>query len=247
MYRSYANKIKREIIKKIVSDHFDAMIRSCQFEAEFNEIVSDYYEVKKYIGVRLYPSDYIAQVGKDLVLGKDFGGDIFAMLVFDLPDSVINIQPIQILGWGKTLDELFETGLQNIKYKYPLDIVKQDLGELKVWLIHSDHFFTPNIVFNLNNHQKLIGNYGALVGIPHRHAVLIYPIENFEVVDAINKLIPVVYGMETKGPGSDSNNIFLYQNGAFYNLPYKFEDNKIEFFPTEKLVALLEILKLNRD
>ena len=228
--------------KEIVSEHFESIIRANQFETEFNKIIHDYNKIKKYIGVRLYLNDYAAHIGKELTIGKDFAGDVYAMLVFDLPDSIINIQPEQADKWGKTLDELFEIGLQNIKNKYQLDISKEKFNEFSIWLVQGDHFFTPNIVFDLNNQQKLVGSKGSLIGIPHRHSVIIYPIENIEVVKAINQLIPTVYGMNAEGPGSVSNNLFWYKDGHIENLPYKIEDKKLQFFPPENFIELLNTL-----
>ena len=227
---------------QIIKEHFDCLIRADLFDKEFKQIVHNYEEVKQYIGTRLYSTDLFLQVEKEKILGIDFAGDVFKTLIFDLPDSISWITPDQVDKWNKSLDELFEMGIQNIKNKYPLDISQQKFDEFKIWFIQGDHFFTPNIVFDLNNQQKLIGSKGSLIGIPHRHAVIIYPIENIEVVKAINTLIPVVNGMYEEGPGSVSNNLFWYQNGKFENLPYKIEDNKIQFYPQENFTAMLNTL-----
>lgn len=226
----------------IVSEHFESMVRANLFDAEFKKIVHDFDKVKKYIGVRLYPCDYAATIGKELTIGKDFAGDIYAMLVFDLPDSITNVQPEQAKKWGKSLDDLFAVGLQNIKSNYPLDISQQKFNEFTIWFIQGDHFFTPNIVLDLNNYPKFVGSKGSLIGIPHRHSVIIYPIENIEAVTAINQLIPTIYGMNAEGPGSVSNNLFWYKDGHFENLPYKIEDKKLQFFPPDNFVELLNTL-----
>ena len=62
---------------------------------------------------------------------------------------------------------------------------------------------SPNVSFStLNDENKhLVGTHGALVGLPHRHIALIYPIENISVMGAINTLIPVIYGMFGERPG----------------------------------------------
>jgi len=227
---------------RIVFEHFESMIRSHQFDTGFQQIVQDYEKVKQYIGVRLYPSDYAAAIGKDLTIGKDFSESIYAMIVFDLPDSIINVQPEHTRNWDKTLDELFETGIQNVRNKYPVEISEQKFKEFNIWFVQSDHFFAPNILFDLKNHNKLIGSKGSLIGIPHRHAVIVYPIENINVMKAINQLIPTIYGMNAEGPGSISSNIFWYRDGQFQNLPYKLVDKKLQFFPPENFLAVLNTL-----
>lgn len=228
--------------KGILFEHFESMIRSQEFQTRFNVIVHDYNLIKDYIGVRLYSNDYITNIGKELTIGKDLAGDIYCMIVFDLPDSVINIQPEQASKWGKTIGDLFETGIKNMKNKYQWEISQQKFSDFNIWLIQGDHFFTPNIVFDLNNHKRMIGTHGSLIGIPHRHSVIIYPIENIDVVKAINILIPTIYGMNEEGPGSVSNNLFWYKEGNFENLPYKIENQKLDFYPPGNFVEMLNRL-----
>jgi len=232
----------RKYYKKIITEHFNSLIRANQFDKEFAKIVNNFEEVKKYVGVRLYDNEYVAHVGRENTIGKDFAGDIYAMLVFDLPDSVLSIKPEQTITWNRTVDELFEIGVENIKAKYPLTITKESFGEFNIWFVQGEHFFTPNVVFDIENRKELIGSKGSLVGLPHRHSAIIYPIENLEVVKAINGIIPTIYGMNQEGPGSLSNNLFWYKNKTFTQLPYKIEDNKLQFFPPEIFLELLNEL-----
>jgi hypothetical protein len=236
------NQDKARNYENIVSEHFDAMVRANRFDEEFKQIVHDFSKVKKYIGVRLYSNEYVAHIGKESAMGKDFAGDIFAMLIFDLPDSVISIQTEQAEKWGKSLEELFDVGQQNIRNNYPIQISREKFNDFAIWFIQGEHFFTPNILFDLNNYPKLVGSKGSLIGIPHRHSVIIYPIENIETATAINQLIPTIYGMNVEGPGSISNNLFWYKDGRFENLPYKIEDKKLQFYPPDHFVELLNTL-----
>ena len=229
--------------KEIITEHFDSMIRAHKFDQEFKKIADNFEEVKKYIGIRLYDNEYVAHIGKELTIGKDIAGDVYAMIVFDLPDCVLNIKPEQIEPWNKTIDELFEIGKKNIKEKYLISVTKEKFGEFSIWFANSDHFFTPNIIFDLENRPELIGTEGSLVGLPHRHSAIIYPIENLEVVKAINGIIPALFGMNQEGPGALSNNLFWYKDNTFKLLPYKIEDGKLQFYPPEDFVKLLNVLK----
>ena len=231
------------LYKEIIADHFDSMIRANAFDKEFNKIVNNFEEVKKYIGVRLYDNEYVAHIGKELTLGKDVAGDIYAMLVFDFPESITNIQPEQIQPWNKSFDELFEIGKENIREKYLVNFTKEEFEKFSILFGNADHFFTPNIVFEMENRPELLGSYGSLVAMPHRHSILIYPIENLEVVEAINGLIPAVYGMHKEGPGSISNDMFWYLNNTLTKLPYNLENNRLQFIPPDSLVEMMNKLK----
>ncbi len=153
--------------KEIIEAHFDAMIRANEFKVEFDKTVHNFDKVKKYIGLRLYDNDYVAHIGKENTVGKAFAGDIYSMIVFDLPDSVSNIKPEEAIVWNRTTDELFEIGNSNIKSNYPLTITKEALDEFSIWLVEGEHFFVPNVVFDLENRKELIGSKGSLVGLPH--------------------------------------------------------------------------------
>lgn len=229
--------------KEIVADHFNSLIRAQQFDKEFSKIVDRFDEVKRYLAVRLYDQNYAAHIGKQNTIGKDFAGDIYAMLVFDLPDSVVNVRPGQVVAWNKTPDELLETGIANVRAKYPFHITKQTLGNFDIWFVQGEHFFTANIAFDLENKRELLGSNGSLIGLPHRHSALIYPIENLQVVQAVNGLIQTVHGMNQEGPGALSNNLFWYKDGTFTLLPYKIEDRKLQFSPPQNFVEMLNKLK----
>jgi hypothetical protein len=234
---------QQQYYKNIIIDHFTSLMRVKQFNEYFAKIADNFEEIKKYIGVRLYNDEYVATVGKENTVGKAFAGDIYAMIVFDFPNAVKNVKPQDTTAWNKTVDELFETGVENIKNNYPLTITKVNFGEFHSWFVQGEHFFTPNIVFDIENRPELTGSKGALIGLPHRHSALIYPIENSEVLKAINGLIPPIYGMNQEGPGSLSNNLFWYRDKTFTQLPYKIEDNKFQFFPPEEFVEMLNELK----
>ena len=229
--------------REMIARHFLAMTKVSQFDMQFAKVNDDFEEMKKYFGVRLYNDEYVAQVGKENTVGKNFSGDIYAMVVLDLPNSVMSIKPEQPLAWNKTVDELFEIGISNMKAKYPLTINKHVLDQFSIWCVHGDHFFTPNIVFDLENRKELVGTEGSLIGLPHRHTAIIYTIENSEVVKAIHHLIPAIYGINQEGPGSLSNHLFWYKDKTFTPLPYKIEDNNIHFFPPDNFVQLLNQLQ----
>jgi len=226
--------------REIINDHFNTMIRTRQFQKEFDAISHDFEQIKQFIGVRLYNSDYIAHLGKELTIGKEFAGDIYAMVVFDFPDSVSNVKLEQMEAWNKTPQELFELGVANIKLNYQSSITKEPVGEESIWFVHGEHFFTPNVVFELEERKELVGSKGALIGLPHRHSALIYPIESMEVVSMINTLIPIIYGMHNEGPGSLSDQLFWYKDGTFTQLPYEIGEQNIRFYPPENFVEFLD-------
>ena len=70
-----------------------------------------------------------------------------------------------------------------------------------------------NIVFSFSNYPELVGSKGSLISLPTRHIVIIYPINDLNVVNALNTQIHVTNGVSSKGPGTLSNSLFWYFNG----------------------------------
>ena len=228
--------------QRVVNEHFDLMVRTYAFNKAFGEVKQDYGKIKEYIGVRLYPDDYYAQTGKENTVGKDFAGNIYAMLVYDTEESIISVKPEDVEKWGKSFDEIFETGVKNIWDKYGVNLSEDEVEGSDIWIAQGEHFFTPNIAFDTETLEDLAGPGGLLVGLPNRHAALLYAINDIGATNFINSLIPLVYGMYNQGPGSLSDNIFWYKDGHFENLPYKVEDGTIVLSPPESFIEMLDAL-----
>ncbi|OOQ60131.1 hypothetical protein [Mucilaginibacter pedocola] len=228
---------------EIVDEHFETMLRANKFDKEFQKVIDDYEQIEQYLAVRLYHTSYFDSVGYENVIGEALAGNIFAALVFDLPDGIVSIKPEQAEKWGKNYKELMDVGKSNVERNCSIELLKEDFDGLTIWLAQGEHFFTGNIVFNLEIYPQFAGKHGMLVGVPHRHCVIMYPINNLEVISAINKLIPLIYNMNEEGPGSISSNLFWYANGKFEYQPYKIEEDKIQFTPTENFLNMLNMLE----
>lgn len=228
---------------EIVSSYFDAISKTFAFEKEFQKIITDYEKVEQYICIKIYPYEYFAPIGVEFTISQNIVDDLFALLMFDLPDTVVNIKPEQAAHWNKTNEELFEKAKENSRNNYQFHLSKEKLGNTDIWFIGGGHNFVPNILFELAHYPQLVGSKGALIGIPHRECAIFYMIDSLEVTSAINSLIPTIYGMDREGPGSISNKLLWYRDGKFENQPYKIVDNTIEFYPTENFLEMLNSME----
>lgn len=227
----------------LINSHFDNLINSKKEETDILSKITNFDAMKKYIGVRIYNSSYIEAINKEFLFFKHITKDLIALLIFDFPSTVRNINPDEVNIWNIEIDTLFKIGIENIKNNYSPNISKEKIEDLDVWIIESENIFTSNILFYLSNNPILIGKFGSLVGIPHRHLILVYPIENLETLKAINKLIPIIDHLEKQGPGSLSNRIFWYQNSNYEDLPYTIDEKGISFHPPEEFVEILNKLE----
>lgn len=229
--------------REIIDDHFKGMIKAREFDIEFEKNKHDYSYVKEYISVRLYPQNYFDAVGSENVIARPFADSIIEVLIFDMPQSISNVKPVEASKWDIDREELFQLGFNNVRNRYPAQISKERFSNFEIWFCQADHLFATNLALDHTAMQKYCGSKGALVGLPHRHAMLIYPIENVEVVTAINTLIPVIAGMNNEGPGSISANLFWYENSQYKQLPYELADKKLSFRPPNDFVEMIQTLR----
>jgi len=228
--------------QSIINNHFDSMQQTSAFESGFYKKAHDYEYASSYIGVRLYPADYIAHIGEEAIIKRNITDDLIAMLVFDFPHGVCNIKPETTIQWNKTNEELFEIGRANIRKNYTSETMSEDFNGIKIWIITGDHFFVTNSLLDLHLESIPSGAHGALIGVPHRHTLMVYPIDNLEVVTAIQPFVYVLQGLFKEGPGSLSENLYWYRNGELTTLPYSLEADSLNFSPPETFLDVLNIL-----
>lgn len=227
----------------IVADHFRTMEKSQREQKVLEERLEDFGRVEELLAVRLWPEDYLGQINRDKLIHRvDLPGTVSA-LVFDLPSSIRNVTPEEAELWGKGPDELFEIGLAQVRENCIPDKTDQEIAPgLTLRLLSDESFFVASHALLLEDHPECIGRFGALVGVPHRHVLLAYPIEDLRVIQAIHLLIPIILGMERDGPGSISPRLFWYRDGEYTDLPYRLEERNLHFSPPSDFVEMIQLL-----
>ena len=226
----------------LIADHFNSMSRINLFQKEFDDMAADFEKVGKYIAVRLFDTEYVSHLEEENRVTRNFAEDIVAMLVFDQPDSIVNIKPEQIVPWGKTVDELFEIGRGNVKNSYPVNVKEEKVGDHMIWFVMADHSYVSSFVFDIADYPQVVGSYGSLVSIPNRHTVLAYPIDSLEVLGALNGMLYLTSRMYEDGPGSITDKLYWYKDGQIINLPHRREDGKLIFAPPQIFVDVLNLM-----
>jgi hypothetical protein len=158
-------------------------------------------------------------------------------LVYDLPGSVRTVPPDHVRKWGMSPEELFRLGLANVKAEPPPAKQIFDVGKgAAIQALVGDSFFTASHALFLEEHLAPPPPFGALVAVPHRHAVLYHPIENMRVIGAVNSMIPIAFGMYQEGPGSLSPGLYWWREGSLTLLPSKVSAQSISFSPPDVFV-----------
>ncbi|HMP92406.1 MAG TPA: hypothetical protein PKD90_06015 [Phnomibacter sp.] len=227
----------------VINHHFEGIRQNQLFEAEFEEQVHNFDYAAPYLAVRLYSKEYATTLPPGRTIGKYLADDLYAMLVFDLPYSVRNVMPEEAANWHKSEEFLFELGIANVHGKYPPQVRQDEAGGVIINAVVTDHFFAPNIALRLAYEPGLVGTHGTLIGFPHRHTTLMYPIDNTNVFEALRILIPTIVGMHKAGPGSISNQLYWYNHQKLVKIGFTIEDQSIQLNPPEEFVQMLNRLE----
>lgn len=236
------NQSRRSDWKSIIHEHFDSMQRSGDFDDAFYKRAHDYSYAAPYIGVRIYPTDYVSQIGEEVVILRPVAEDLTAMLVFDFEHGISNIKPETTIQWNKTNEALFEIGLANIRQKYAAETATEKVDDTGIWVMQGSHFFVANSVLDLHLQSIPSGAYGFLIGIPHRHAVLASPINDLGVITRLPQFAYIVQGMYGEGPGSISESLYWYRDGELILLPYSIEEENFTFTPPQEFLDVMNEL-----
>jgi len=221
-----------------VREHFDNAFLSSRDAVELDERAGLLENVRAALKVRLYHRDYLAQMGEDGLIHRTPAQGLVETLVYDLPGSVRTVPPDHARNWRVPEAELFRLGLDNVKAERPAP-ARQTFGVGKgatIQALVGESFFTASHALFMEEHLSDPARYGALVAVPHRHAVLFHPIHDFRVMAAVNSMIPIAFGMYQEGPGSVSAGLYWWKGGKLTLLPTKVTSQSVTFSPPDDFV-----------
>jgi hypothetical protein len=228
----------------IIATHFQKILDSKSELDNLNQKLESFDDVKASICIRLYPPNFIAELGADAIMHRvDLEGTV-TCLVFDLPSIMRTIRRDETAKWNLSQDQLFAHAIENLPSLCPAQPEKVSIADgLSVYLIGGDSFLTSSYALRLGDFPQCIGTHGSLVAVPHRHAIICYPIEDMDVIQVTQQMLLIAEKMENEGPGSISPHVYYRRpNGTFLLLPHEQQDDKIIFSPPDEFVELLNRL-----
>ena len=225
---------------EVIANHFETIHQAEAEGREIQEKFSDFSKIAPYLAVRLYPDSYLEQVGADKAVASiDLEGTV-TMLVLDLENAIRTVCTDDVKPWGKSNYELIRLGLNYVRQINDVEIEDLELTEdVSVKIMSGDSFFASTQILMLEEFSPCLGLYGSLVGVPHRHTAIIYPIQNLDVIKAVNVLIPLIKGLYNEGPGSISPNLYWYRHQKFITLPYRETRKALQFYPPAEFTDML--------
>ena len=188
---------------------------------------------------QLWAMEAVEELG-DVLIAREVTEDLAAVLSLDLPTSVHAVRPEDITATGLGEDELWERALAQLDDGETIERTVLDDDELVVVLVSDSHFLASRLLAL----EALVGavpGHGAVVGVPHRHMLVLHAIYDATVLDAVNLMAPFVVQQFQEGPGSLSPHLYWWHDGGELER-LVVDDDEGSITPPDGFVALLEAL-----
>jgi hypothetical protein len=229
----------REAWDEVIQGHFDSLLQSQREHEDLQEQMKDFERVREMIAVRIATYDLDPSI---IVSREDLPGTL-SYLCIDLPSSVVSLPPKKAAEWGVPVDELFAIGLENVRRTCVPELTRGEFEPGVPYLaLTGSSFFVATHALMLRRWQGFEGKHGALLAIPHRHAVICHPINDIQSVKAVHNLGIVAHKMEREGPGSITANLYWWHDGRYTPLPSEMRGEKFVFKPPDEFVELMNVL-----
>ncbi|MEM6930624.1 MAG: hypothetical protein AAF602_27060 [Myxococcota bacterium] len=227
---------------EIIAGHFDALFAGRSDRELMDSWNADLDEALPNLKLRIYPSTTLADARDNLIV-REVAPDLLAVLCFDLPRIVATVPASSLDAWGVTLDDLWSSAVDNVRRDPDLERTDQVLpDDIIVSALIGDSLFTASQLLCLEGWVEPVTLFGAIVAVPHRHALLYHPIVGPEVVDAVARMAPMAIEMHAQGPGSITPELFWWRPGQIDALPTDYDDGQLQFMPPSTFLSVLEQL-----
>jgi hypothetical protein len=226
----------------IVKDHFDSMVRSRSETSALEADEKDFAKMRPLLRVRLYGEESLEKAPGAKLVRRPLAPGIAAVLVFDLPSSVATVSSDKAGAWGMSVDELFRVGIENVRAEGPLESMIQDVEGIPITLLGGESFFTTTHACFLEDYLRPPSPHGALIGLPHRGALLVHPVREKKALRAVQPLIQITRGMYEEGPGSLSPEIYWWRAGSWTLIKTWIENGRLNIEPPDGFLKVIEKL-----
>ena len=180
------------------------------------------------------------------LVAKPIAEGLIAVLSIDWPEEVSTVHAEVADGWGRDRDELWRLAERNTRADPDVEVeVRAASGGdgLPVAMCIGDSFFSASRA--LWPDELVPGEpstQDVLVAFPNRHLGIACPMTDARIVGVISWLAAFVHDRCVEGPGSISDDLYWWSGGAWTRLPVEVTGDKVEFFPPEPFVEVLNRL-----
>ncbi|RFS84003.1 hypothetical protein D0T12_17620 [Actinomadura spongiicola] len=225
--RQLARLVPRTDWPAVVSDYVTTIVTSMEEPLD----LSDFDLAQHLLRTRIYPGE--ADNGG--LAARPFAPGLIEVVVVDTPTSVRTLSTEEMNGWPVSGDSLFMLGRANVRADGPLQVDEQDLGDVRVSVLHGWTFYVATHLAWLEEYLT-IGPYGALVIAPNRSLIVAHPLLLAEenpraryraAVAAATELQAQADRAYEEGPGSLSPHLYWWRAGEMTYLETRYEGDTL--------------------
>ncbi len=221
----------------LIAEHFDCLFDPNLGETALTLDMRSFQTLHARLRSRLYPTSILRQTGA--LAHRPFADDLIEVLVIDLPRSIRTVAQSEIRPWGLTEDELFSIGRRNLAASAFLDDLRVTMPGASIHMYTGDALYAASHVLVFERYITEPMPHGIVLSMPKRDVILAHYISNIGVLDAVRGILQVTTTMFDEGPGSLSDSLYWYRNGALTRLPYELVNGSYSFAPPTVFVDLL--------
>ncbi|MEO3827490.1 hypothetical protein [Actinomadura sp. B10D3] len=242
--RQLARLVPRDDWPALVSDHVTTIVTAVEEPLD----LSDFDLAQHLLRTRIYP----AEADNGVLAARPFAPGLIEVVVVDTPTTVRTVTTEEMNGWPVSGDALFMLGRANVRADGPLQLDEQDLGGVRVSVLHGWTFYAVTHLAWLEEYLP-IGPYGALVIAPNRSLIVAHPLQISaghpraryrEAVAAATELQAQAHRAYEEGPGSLSPHLYWWRAGELTYLATRYEGDTMVL--PEEFASVLATLAAER-
>ncbi|MFD0690449.1 hypothetical protein [Actinomadura fibrosa] len=225
--RQLARLVPRDDWPALVSDHVTTIVTAIEEPLD----LSDFDLAQHLLRTRIYP----AEADNGVLAARPFAPGLIEVVVVDTPTTVRTVTNEEMDGWPVSGDALFMLGRANVRGDGPLQLDEQDLGGVRVSVLHGWTFYAVTHLAWLEEYLP-IGPYGALVIAPNRSLIVAHALRIADgnpraryraAVAAATELHAQAHRAYEEGPGSLSPHLYWWRAGELTLLETRYEGDTL--------------------
>jgi hypothetical protein len=210
-------------------------------QAALEALLASFGEASSRLTVRLHTKEAYVRFPMEGYILKTVVPELYAALALELPGQFHILQRAEIAAWGIDEDELLWTAYANLADKREqIDIVEEKGdGFVLISLVEKD--YAAAYVLDFANHcAEWMGRMGAMVALPTKGNVFIYPVGDPNAFNAaFTKMAELVNRCYQEGPSPLSNELYWFHHNHFERFPKIMEGHTLTYSIPNRLLAYL--------
>ncbi len=229
----------------IIDLHLNELERLRLNQLSPSENVADYDDIADALTVQIWPEHLVSGIQNPI--GRVDLDETRTLLTLDQSTESRPVSRAEASHWGRSDEELIETGIANLERSLTPVEREMDFGlSSTVRILMADppmDCYLAGCALWLERVSDTVGTHGALVSVTNRDMLIAYPIDSVDVTQAITGMVPLVKKAVAERPHPISDNVYWRRpDGSFVLLQTTVVDNQVQVELPDDFAGLLSYL-----